>query len=496
MSRDMVTRLERLVEQAIEHVESIEQDPPDRWAVVGGAVRDAILGEEANDLDFVVLGETPDSMRERGFELIEASSFPVFHDGEREEWALARTETSTGHGYDGFDVETEGVELEEDLSRRDLTINAMALEVDDDTSFGWHLVDPHDGVEDLEDGVLRHVSESFAEDPLRVLRTARYAGRYDFQVADETEALVRSLVPELNLMSRDRIGEEFRRGLLEAESVRTYVETLADCGALAVLWPELYRAQLVPAGPEQYHAEGDTFEHTLMVLEEIEEICDVQDIEGQDRLRRYLMALAHDLGKVAVANRKGGIHSDDPPTRFGGHDDVGAEIASRMARRLGLGGELRSVMEDACQFHMRFHDVPDMGTGELVEFLGDMPGSGVNHGRRLGGASLFRATVWELLDLAQADHQGRLHEADGEMDLVRPRFDRQPFVSAIEAVEQATVEVSGYDALRWGACSEHHDLGEDDLARQMSECRDCRDPGEWVGDQVAKMQRQAVRRHR
>lgn len=329
-----------------DHFDSIEQDVPDSSFLVGGAVRDALLGLESNDLDFVVVGETAESMVDRGFEDIEASSFPVFHDSDHQEWALARTEEKTGDGYRGFEVSTDSVSLSEDLKRRDLRMNAMALFPftpnvlhDDDMIYSdrlnpvWAVHDPHDGVEDLENGVLRHTSDAFAEDPLRALRCARYAARFavptdeavlsgsttwnhsthkfvfddgsrsGFRVADETMDMMRQVAPELNRMSRDRIGDEFKKAMEQSRRPSRFFEVLRDSGALAVLWPELDRGAVIKAGPERHHEEGSTLDHTLMCIDRMDRLCRERNIDGRDRVRRLFAILGHDIGKVIVHDR-------------------------------------------------------------------------------------------------------------------------------------------------------------------------------------------------
>jgi len=554
-----------LAERVREHFDSVEQDVPDQSFLVGGAVRDALLGIDAQDFDFVVVGETPETMEARGFQPIEASSFPVFHDSEHEEWALARTEEKQGHGYKGFEVFTDGVSLEDDLERRDLTMNAMAFDVnrswnpDRESPLKWHsingddalLVDPHGGVGDIEQGVLRHVSEAFAEDPLRVLRVARYAARFAvptdeapferveqedgtvvedphrfastegnvmhaaFHVADETEDMMRRVAPELNRMSRDRIGMEIRKAMEQSRRPSRFFEVLKDTGALAVLWPELDRGDIIPAGPEEHHAEGSVFDHSMMVLDRMDRLCVEHGITGHDRVRRLLMAVSHDLGKTVVADKKGGIHSDDPPTGFPGHSDVGAAIMEDTARRLGLGSELKNVMADGASEHMRFHDVPNMPVNELLDFITDTFPSGVeNDGMRELPTndegephSFFGATAWELLDLAHADHEGRLkitmRDPVKGTDLVRtmterPTFERDLFVRSIEAVFHAENNVDGYEALESGLCDEHaeseidriHGILEDEeqsVQAVMSQCPQCRTPDDWVGQRLEKM---------
>lgn len=206
--------------------------------LVGGAVRDKLLKRKVKDRDFVVVGATPDEMIEVGFEQVGAD-FPVFlHPETKDEHALARTERKTGKGYNGFETSFDtSVTLEDDLIRRDLTINAMAIDPDTE-----QVIDPHNGQQDLKDGVLRHVSDAFAEDPLRVLRVARFAARYGFEVAPETMELMKKLVDEgeLEHLTTERVWSELERALMEDHPSK-FIWTLDKCGALPVLFPELGR---------------------------------------------------------------------------------------------------------------------------------------------------------------------------------------------------------------------------------------------------------------
>jgi tRNA nucleotidyltransferase (CCA-adding enzyme) len=231
--------------------------------VVGGAVRDALLGLPVKDRDYVVVGATPDDMLAQGFRPV-GKDFPVFlHPATQEEYALARTERKTAPGYKGFVFHTSAdVTLEQDLVRRDLTINAIAR-ADDGT-----LTDPFGGRRDIEQRVFRHVSDAFAEDPVRILRVARFAARYsDFRVAPETNALMRRMTEqgEVDALVPERVWQELSRGLMEATPSRM-LEVLRDCGALARILPELDVLWGVPQ-PEKWHPEIDTGVHILQVID-------------------------------------------------------------------------------------------------------------------------------------------------------------------------------------------------------------------------------------
>ena len=235
--------------------------------MVGGAVRDKLLGRPVNDHDWVVVGATPEQMAALGY-LPVGRDFPVFlHPETREEYALARTERKSGRGYRGFVVHAApDVTLEEDLARRDLTINSIAISADP-ASAGGHF-DPYHGQRDLHDHVLRHVTDAFREDPVRILRVARFAARFaDFSVAPETMQLMREMVQagEADHLVAERVWQELARGLMEEKPSRMF-DVLRACGALAVVLPEVERLWGVPQRPE-YHPEVDTGVHLMMVLD-------------------------------------------------------------------------------------------------------------------------------------------------------------------------------------------------------------------------------------
>src|SRR5699024_2469056 len=255
--------------------------------LVGGAVRDQLLGLPVHENDWVVVGSTEAQMKTLGFQQV-GKDFPVFlHPKSKEEYALARTERKTGHGYHGFTLHAHpSVTLEEDLLRRDLTINAMAQAND------GHIIDPYGGREDLKARLLRHVSPAFAEDPLRVLRVARFAARFHhlgFTVAPETLALMRTLSTEEELLSiaPERLWQETHTALAE-NNPQVYFQTLEACGALTILFPELASLRGVPQ-PKLYHPEVDTLEHQYLALK-------IAADAHYDVPTRFAV-LVHDLGK-------------------------------------------------------------------------------------------------------------------------------------------------------------------------------------------------------
>ena len=303
--------------------------------VVGGAVRDRLLGVEVNDRDWVVVGATPEQMRQAGFRQVGAD-FPVFlHPQTHEEYALARTERKSAPGYRGFVVHADpSVTLEQDLSRRDLTINAMAMRED------GTLVDPFGGAADLRAGVLRHVSEAFVEDPVRILRVARFAARYaEFRVAPQTLALMRSMVEagEVDALVAERVWQELARGLMEATPSRMF-ELLRECGALRVLLPEVDRLWGVPQ-PPAHHPEVDTGVHLMMVLDAAARL--------HAPLSVRFACLCHDLGK--------GTTPPEAWPRHIGHEQRSARLARALCQRLKAPVECRELAELVAREHGHVH---------------------------------------------------------------------------------------------------------------------------------------------
>jgi tRNA nucleotidyltransferase (CCA-adding enzyme) len=267
---------------------------------VGGAVRDELLGIAPHERDWVVVGATPELMNALGFRAV-GKDFPVFlHPETKEEYALARTERKSGHGYHGFTIHaTPDVTLEQDLERRDLTINAMARDA------SGELVDPFEGARDIGNRILRHVSPAFREDPLRVLRVAKFAARFHhlgFRIADETLELMweLSVSGELSHLVPERVWQE-TRAALAGDNPQVYFSVLRNCGALQALFPEIDRLFGVPQ-PEKHHPEVDTGIHTLMVIE--------QAARMTDSLPARFAALVHDLGKGTTPAGSGSPGSD------------------------------------------------------------------------------------------------------------------------------------------------------------------------------------------
>lgn len=316
---------------------------------VGGAVRDALLGLPVQDNDWVVVGATPERMIESGY-LPVGRDFPVFlHPRTREEYALARTERKTARGYHGFSfVTAPDVTLEQDLARRDLTINAIA---EDERGL---LIDPYGGQRDLDQRVLRHVSEAFVEDPVRILRLARFAARFaDFRVAPETMALMRRMVAdgEVDHLVPERVWQELARGLMEQRPSRLF-EVLRECGALARLLPEVDRLWGVPQRPE-YHPEVDTGVHLMMVLD--------QCARAQAPLPVRFACLCHDLGK--------GTTPAEALPRHHGHEGRSAELLQAVSERLRVPVECRELAEVVAREHGNVHRSEELGPAATVRLL-------------------------------------------------------------------------------------------------------------------------------
>ena len=321
--------------------------------MVGGAVRDRLLGLPVHDRDWVVVGATPEQMVAQGF-LPVGRDFPVFlHPQTREEYALARTERKSGRGYRGFVVQASpDVTLEEDLARRDLTINSIAESVDPSGARG--LFDPYHGARDIAGRVLRHVTDAFREDPVRILRVARFAARFtDFSVAPETLQLMREMVAhgEADHLVAERVWQELARGLMEAKPSRMF-EVLRACGALAVLLPEVDRLWGVPQRAE-YHPEVDTGVHLMMVLDMAARL--------NAPLTVRFACLAHDLGK--------GTTPADVLPRHIGHEARSADLLQDVAERLRVPVDCRETAEVVAREHGNIHRSGELGADALLRLL-------------------------------------------------------------------------------------------------------------------------------
>lgn len=315
---------------------------------VGGSVRDELLGRTVADRDFVVVGATPEQMVAAGYRPV-GSDFPVFlHPQTNDEYALARTERKSGRGYRGFVFHaTPDVTLEADLARRDLTINAIAR--DDDGT----LIDPHGGVADLRAGILRHVSPAFAEDPLRVLRVARFAARFGFSVAPETEALLREIAAagELATLTAERVWQELAKALMEARP-SLFFEVLRRCGALGQLLPEVDALFGVPQ-PPAHHPEIDAGVHLMLAL-------DFSAAEGDPLPVRYAV-LAHDLGKATSDRANWPRHI--------AHEARSVALAQRLSERLRVPAECSELARLVARYHGDVHRAAELRASTLLDLL-------------------------------------------------------------------------------------------------------------------------------
>jgi tRNA nucleotidyltransferase (CCA-adding enzyme) len=317
--------------------------------MVGGAVRDRLLGLPVQDRDWVVTGATPEAMIAGGYTPV-GKDFPVFlHPQTHEEYALARTERKTARGYHGFEFHTSpDVTVEQDLQRRDLTINAMAQTPEGE------LIDPYGGLADLQAKVLRHVSDAFAEDPVRILRLARFAARFvEFSVAAETLVLMRRMVEEgeVDALVPERVWQELSRGLMEPRPSRMF-EVLRSCGALARILPEVDRLWGVPQRAE-YHPEVDTGMHLMLVLDMSARLAASLPVR--------FACLGHDLGK--------GTTPADVLPRHLGHEARSVELLRDLCQRLRVPTECRELAEVVAREHGNVHRSADLNPAALVRLL-------------------------------------------------------------------------------------------------------------------------------
>ncbi len=316
--------------------------------LVGGAVRDAALGLPVADRDWVVVGSTPEQMTTLGF-LPVGKDFPVFIErNSREEYALARTERKTARGYQGFQFNTSPeITLQEDLARRDITINAMAQDR------AGNLIDPFNGMADLQKGVIRHVSDAFLEDPVRVLRVARFAARFNFNVAPETQRLMAAMVDngEVDALVAERVWAEMRKAL-DTDAPQIFFQTLRDCGALVRILPEIDALFGIPQ-TATYHPEIDTGVHTMMVIEQAAAL-------SKDPMVRFA-ALVHDLGKAVTPEEILPSHK--------GHERAGLPIIKQLCARLRVPKKFQSLALAVAEYHLHMHKMAELKPTTVLKML-------------------------------------------------------------------------------------------------------------------------------
>lgn len=382
-----------------------------RVYLVGGAVRDALLGRTPGDRDWVVVGTDAAAMRAAGFKTVGAD-FPVFlHPASGEEYALARTERKSGRGYTGFTVQSDrSVTLDEDLLRRDFTINAIAQAAD------GTIIDPLGGRADLEARLLRHCSPAFAEDPLRVLRAARFMARFaalGFRVHEDTLALMRGMVAagELAHLVPERVWQELRRALGEARP-SAFLRTLREAGALAVVLPEVDALYGVPQRPE-YHPEVDTGIHTEMVLDMAARLAAGDSAVG-------FAALTHDLGKA--------LTPAEVLPRHPMHEHTGLKPLAELCARLKVPNAETQLASDACREHLNVHRLDELRDATVYELIERC--SGLRQGSRIDQLAL----------VCEADQRGRLGHAESDY----------PQGRMLRACRDAALGVQARDVMREG----------------------------------------------
>ena len=386
--------------------------------LVGGAVRDTLLGIEPKERDWVVVGATPDELRAGGYKQV-GKDFPVFlHPETGEEYALARTERKTAPGYHGFEVHADpSVTLEEDLARRDFTINAIAMNA------AGELIDPFGGEEDLRAGLLKHVSPAFVEDPVRILRVARFAARFarqGFKVAHGTNKLMTSMVEdgEVDALVPERVWAETEKALREDNPER-YFEVLRGCSALARIFPEIDALYGVPQ-PEHAHAEIDTGVHVMMVLQQAARL-------SPDPQVRFA-ALTHDLGKGTTPQQAWPKHH--------GHEQRSAKLALALCERLRAPNDYRDLAVLTARYHGKCHRALELRAGTLVDLLEAL--------------DPFRKPqrFEQLLLACEADSRGR----KGHQQRAYPQADllRQAF-AACRTIDNKDIAAQGFSGAAFAA---------------------------------------------
>lgn len=396
-------------------------------AAVGGFPRDLYMGRERNDVDLVVTGVTPEEMRNRGFKHIMSADNrkPVFVDDLKREVAIARTEQSTGKGHDDFDMDIVDPDLNhedalrKDLKRRDLTMNAIAVDIRTGEVF-----DPFDGRSDIEDGIIRHINSAFREDPLRVVRAARYAARFGFNIHEDTRELMNEISEDVSELTRGRLGGELVKAMKQSKNPRRFFDVLRENNALSDAYPNIASLTEVPAGPQEYHKEGTAYEHTMRVLSEMFER------QGND-VPSLLAALAHDIGKIDTPN-------EVLPHHYG-HEERGSEIASELRTELQLNRELRGVMSTSAEVHGNLGQLDEVNITTLIDIAHKVRNSPLS--------------AEQMGDLAESDGQGRVPPMENNAETIANRLR-----TAIDVIE----DIGGKEALQ------SRDLTQEDIGDTVS----------------------------
>ena len=326
---------------------------------VGGSVRDGIMRNRSNDYDWVVVGSTEQEMLDKGFVKVGAD-FPVFlHPENGQEYALARREKKTGKGYLGFESEFgTDVTIEQDLQRRDISINSIAIGPIEDPD-NVRTIDPYGGEKDIKNKILRHTSDAFQEDPVRVLRIARFRARFgaEWTVADETKTLIYNMAKTgvLNELTSERVWKEMSRALLEPYP-RLFFDTLLECDALHVVFPEVYRLKTALES-RRWHPEGDAYEHTMLVLTQAAKYGDNDEF----KLTLRMCALTHDFGK--------GITPRDKLPKHHGHDVKGVAVVEEFCNRNSVPSKIKAICMKVCRYHMYGHKLDTLNAKTYVKMF-------------------------------------------------------------------------------------------------------------------------------
>lgn len=383
--------------------------------LVGGAVRDQLLGLSIKERDWVVVGADPATLIQLGYRQV-GRGFPVFlHPDSQEEYALARTEKKLGSGYYGFSCDANpGVTLEEDLARRDLTINAIAMDE------AGTLIDPYNGQEDLRRKLLRHVSDAFVEDPVRVLRVARFMARFQplgFQLAAGTRVLIQDMVRsgELTHLVAERVWQEWQKSLQE-KNPANFIATLRACGALRVILPEIDRLFGVP-NPARYHPEIDTGIHSLMAVEAAAKLSD-------DSVVRFA-ALLHDLGKACTPMANWPQQKD--------HENLGLPVIAQLCQRLAIPNRYQKLAMLAARWHLIIHRVSQASAADILELFSQTQ-------------AFQEVTLLEqLLLVCEADAWGRgRQETNGDHPVYRQANDWRVLLTECRKITAQTYIAQGY----------------------------------------------------